>query len=132
MQELFDRAEALGVAVIEEPLPYGVRGEYIHERRLIRLAPSMSYRQKRSTLGHELGHAHFGHTSPQSEAECRLQERQANDYAAQLLVTPADYAAAEALHGPHIGNLAFHLGVTPAVITSWRSWWCRGGLPIAG
>ncbi|WP_087587737.1 ImmA/IrrE family metallo-endopeptidase [Prescottella equi] len=135
MKELYERAEALGVTVVEvDDLPSGTRGEYIHEERLIKLDAGLSERQKKCTLAHELGHAHHGHTKPQSEAERLRQERQANDYAAQALITADAYAAAEAQYGPHIAALAFHLGVTPAVVRSWRSWWCRAKkcFPIAG
>ena len=56
--------------------------------------PGMSARTDRSVLAHELGHAVLGHTSrrptPRSVAR---QERQADEWAARLLITPAAYAA---------------------------------------
>lgn len=133
MQELYNEAEALGVTIVEALLPEGVRGEYVHKERLIKLTKGMSERQKRSTLAHELGHAFHGHTKPQNGADRRRQERQANDYAARLLITPEAYAAAERIHGCHVGGLAHSLGVTPAVVQSWRSLWkrTRRHFPIA-
>lgn len=44
------------------------------------------------TVAHELGHAYYGHRCDSSRNEF-----QADDYAARLLIDPAEYAATEAI-----------------------------------
>ncbi len=77
-------------------------------------------------LAHELGHERFGHgcSSPANE-------RRAWEYAAALVLTPAEYAAAEERVGPDPAGLALELGVTPQLIGSWRRWWHKRGGPSA-
>lgn len=54
-----------------------------------------------------------------SRPHCRI-ERRADQWAAQLLISPAEYRAAEALVGSSVGALAYELEVTPETIEVWR------------
>ncbi len=68
-------------------------------------------------LAHELGHAHYG-DPPGHRWE---HEDRANRFAAQLLISPVEYAAAELIYGPHPARLAHELGVTVTLIEAWRT-----------
>ncbi|RYE43688.1 MAG: ImmA/IrrE family metallo-endopeptidase [Hyphomicrobiales bacterium] len=115
------------LAIVFVHLPRGVRGEYRHDERTIALSIQLSRRQAHSTLAHELGHAYYGHLPTDDPVEHAKQERMADDYAAQLLITPAEYADAEQQCGTHLASLAYHLDVTPAIVRAWRSLWMRRG-----
>ncbi|WP_415395154.1 ImmA/IrrE family metallo-endopeptidase [Rhodococcus globerulus] len=126
MEHLMERSDQLGLTVIRRALPPGIRGEYWHEKKLIVLSVSLTGRQEKSTFAHELGHAHYGHCVPGAcRGDRNRQELQANDYAAKLLIAPGDYAAAEKIYGTHTESIAYHLGVTPAIVRAWRSLWKR-------
>lgn len=71
----------------------------------------------RSTLAHELGHAYYG---DDVNGDPRL-ERRADQFAAQILITPAEYRVAEILHDGNPGAIAYELGVTAHLIQVWRS-----------
>jgi hypothetical protein len=47
-------------------------------------------------------------------------ERAADMTAANMLISHTDYAAAEALYGPHPGAIARELGVTTHTLAVWR------------
>ena len=47
-------------------------------------------------------------------------EVRADRFAAQLLISPIDYALAEKAYGPHPSRLAAELGVTVHMINVWR------------
>lgn len=66
----------------------------------------------RCTLAHEIGHHVLGHDPAATGWIQDRQERRADEYAARLLISPADYAAAEHAHGPHPGAIAAALEVT--------------------
>lgn len=110
-------ADALGVTVAETPhLDDGFNGQYLHHRRLILLRQGLDPWTRKSTLAHELGHAYYGddiHGDP------RL-ERRADQFAAQILITPDMYKNAEKLHEGHTGAIAYELGVTVRLVEVWR------------
>lgn len=64
------------------------------------------------SLAHELGHAHYGDPPGYHGAH----EIRADRFAAQLLISPAEYATAEAIYGPHPATVANELGVTVKVL----------------
>ncbi|MFD2839365.1 ImmA/IrrE family metallo-endopeptidase [Populibacterium corticicola] len=97
------------------------RGEYVHGARLIRLNPRMSEVLQRSTLAHELGHAHHGDAWTDNPHIKQLREERANLYAARLLISPLEYAVAEQLVGHHTGALAKELGVASYIIDAWKT-----------
>ena len=69
------------------------------------------------SLAHELGHAHYGDPPGHFGAH----EIRADRFAARLLISPVDYAATEAIYGPHPSVLAHELGVTVKVLKTWQS-----------
>lgn len=97
------------------------RGEYRHQHRLITLNPKMSEVLQRSTLAHELGHAHYGDMWVADPNAAEFQERRANQFAARILISPTEYAVAEALVGPHSGALAKELGVARYIVEAWQA-----------
>jgi len=70
---------------------------------------------QRVTLAHELGHWHHGHDWTRDHDEAR-DERQADQYAARLLISADAYADAESQVGEHLGALARELGVTRRLV----------------
>lgn len=115
--DLDQLADALGVAVVETPyLDDGLNGQYLHHRRLILLHQGLDPWTRKSTLAHELGHAYYGddiHGDPRME-------RRADQFAAQILITAAEYKAAESLYGGNPGAIAYELGVTPHLVRVWQ------------
>lgn len=118
MDDLLRLVDEQGLRLIERP--GRTLGGYDQASRSIRLTPGMSARTMRSVLAHELGHAALGHTVTTHPAIRRRQERQADAWAARLLITPAAYAAAEALRGTHRASLAFELGVTVELVIAFQ------------
>lgn len=103
-------AAALGVTVVEAETHDGNWGEYIDALRLIVITPGLGRAQYRSTLAHELGHAFYRHT-----ATLPIWERQADAFAASILVT-VDEVDNAAHFSPTIDGIAAELGVLPWVI----------------
>ncbi len=75
---------------------------------------------QKSTLAHELGHAHHGDAWTDDPHIKQLREDRANAYAARLLISPLEYAIAERLVGHHTGALAKELGVAAYIIEAWK------------
>lgn len=86
--------------------------------RIILIHSGLIERRQREALAHELGHAHYGHAHGIGHSSPVL-ERQADLYAARLLISPAEYALAEALH-PHPGAIAKELGISQYLIELWQ------------
>lgn len=112
-------ADKLGVQVAWHP--GGPKGLWVPAIRTITLRDNMGWRKLRSTFAHELGHAIHDDRPTHDPWIHARQERRADEWAAQFLITPEDYAAAEQLHGPHDGALALELGVTTHIIRVCRS-----------
>lgn len=74
-------AENLGVMVRTAPTPAAHWGVYDHSYRLITLRPGLGPIQYRSTLAHELGHAHYGDTG-----HLQKNEHRADSWAAKALL----------------------------------------------
>lgn len=116
---LLDLASSIGVSLTEHKT--GKKGYYLHYSRTISLRNNLSERAFRSTLAHELAHAiHGDEPTGLAWMDSRI-ERRADEFAAQLLIDPAEYAAAEAQHGPHDDAIAYELGVTRHLLAAWRS-----------
>jgi len=77
----------------------------------MRLTPA----ERRSVVAHELGHAHHGHTCDGAK-----QERQADTYAALLLIAPGAYARLESI-GLSITDIAEELDVTERIVTAYTT-----------
>lgn len=123
--QLLRLAEERGLRIVERAGP--TRGGFDPAHRIIRVDPGMSARTTRSVLAHELGHATLRHApTPHGRLRAR-QERQADAWAARLLISPTAYAAAEELRGPHPASLAFELDVTVELVTAYQELLGRAG-----
>lgn len=115
-------AAALGVRVVLTHLPDDMLGAYSPIEERVYLDLGLTPSERRSVLAHELGHVHYGHTcdlGPDSHIE-----RQADAYAATLLVHPEDYAHLERISADtHF--IAEELDVTPNVIDDFRRYVLR-------
>lgn len=122
-RKLDDLAREIGVRVLPdlhgELHPEDLGGWFPRSRRILyRLG--LDYTNTICTVAHELGHATLDHSAcPPSWLHAR-QEAKADEFAAELLITPEAYEAAERLAGCHDGALAAELGVTTELIRVWR------------
>lgn len=116
---LFDLASSIGVSLTEHQA--GKKGYYLHYSRTISLRSNLSERALRSTLAHELAHAIHGDELTGLDWMDSKIERRADEFAAQLLITPSEYAVAESHHGPHDDAIAYELGVTRHLLAAWRA-----------
>ncbi|MGV3071521.1 ImmA/IrrE family metallo-endopeptidase [Corynebacterium phoceense] len=95
----------------------GPNAAWIPTQRAITVQDGMDDATTLCALAHELGHAHYndppGHHG--------MREIRADRFAAKLLVSPTEYAAAEALFGPQPALIANELGVTVKVLKTWTS-----------
>jgi len=96
MRELFEHAAQLGVSVhmahIDDD-PH-LLGYYAPDRSIVVVRLGMIRLQTDWVLAHELGHAKYGHRCLGTYADTAA-ERQANAYAAALLIDPTTYAQLE-------------------------------------
>jgi hypothetical protein len=115
---LFAHCADLGLEVEWADLGEYRRGEYRRDGHRIILNLRLTRSQATATLAHEIGHHMFGDACSTPPAE-----RRAWEYGAAMLITPAEYAAAEDLVGHHLAALAVELGVTPKLIEAWRRWY---------
>jgi hypothetical protein len=111
-----------GIEVRWQDLGDTRRGEFRSRDNTIVISPRLTARQAVACLAHELGHAHYRH-----ECSSPTNERRAWEFAAALVITPAEYAAAEARVGHDVAALAIELAVTPRLIEAWRRWWVARG-----
>lgn len=93
----------------------GKLGRFVPRLRRIYFEISLPLAERRSVIAHELGHAHYGHdcTTPANE-------RQANAYAATLLVDPEWYAELEAINRD-AEWIAEEMNVAPHIIADYRT-----------
>lgn len=112
---LIEVAEARGYRVVWHR--GGPKAAWVPSRGVVTVRTGMRDDETLCALAHELGHAHYndppGHHGPN--------ETRAHKFAARLLISPSEYATAEALYGPHPARLAHELGVTIEVIKTWQS-----------
>lgn len=102
----------------------GKRSGEIHSSGLVFINHTKSLLTQRVTLAHECGHWVLGHDWTNDHDHAR-DERDADTYAARLLISPEAYAAAEALVGPHDGAIARELVVTADLLPLWRESYLR-------
>lgn len=99
----------------------GEKGRWYSDTRTISLRKDLHPTLRYCTLAHELGHALNNHDS-KAEAWLRdRQEREADIFAANVLIDPSEYKSAELLYGPHPGAIAQELGVTNHLVTVWQN-----------
>lgn len=75
------KADELGVIVVFGVPPHGWWGCYDPDKHHITVRKDLGYVQRRSTIWHELGHAHYRHVGSSPG-----QERQASMWAARHLI----------------------------------------------
>lgn len=110
-------AATIGVRIVEHD--GGEKGRYYGGLR-ISLRRDLGHINRRCTLAHELAHVVLEHDPGATGWIKRRQERDADRWAANLLIDADDYAAAELAHGPHSGAIAAELEVTQKLLTVWR------------
>lgn len=114
MRDLLARAAAAGLEVHGAHLPGDMIGCYVPSERRIYFDLSLSLADRRSVIAHELGHHHYGH-----DCDSPAHERQADAYAAQLLVNPEWYAELERINAD-AEWIAEEMDVAPYVIVDYR------------
>lgn len=95
----------------------GPKAAWLPHKRTITLRVGMDDVTTLCSLAHELGHAHYGDPPGHHGAH----ELRADRFAARILVSPTEYATAEALYGPQPSLIANELGVTVKVLKTWIS-----------
>lgn len=109
-------AEEAGISINYAVLPASSPHAYWDStQRTITVRYGLPHRYTRSLIAHELGHAHYGHTVSTPKAE-----RQANEYAALLLIDKEAYRRTEKEYGVNIYKIAYELGVTPSLVRAWK------------
>lgn len=98
----------------------GEKGRWHSRCRAISIRKGLGPVNHLCTLAHELGHAVLGHDSTATGWLYGLQERDADRWAAHILINPHTYAIAERRH-PSPNEIAFYLGVTVHVVNVWRN-----------
>jgi Zn-dependent peptidase ImmA (M78 family) len=126
MEQLYEAAAAAGILVMEADLPRGEEGRYYESHQCIVLNAGMSTSKMISAFAHELGHATLRHGQTLDARVHQRQERQADEYAARLLIDSAEFEETERLYSSDTDTLAYHLGVTPKLIRVWRELALRG------
>ena len=102
-------------------------GDYHHATRTIRLQEGMARRKKKSTLAHELVHAHFGDVPSMFGPVNAKQERRADELAARFLINFDDYREAEHTRNGHVESMAFDLDVDDDLVIAYQRMLARIG-----
>ena len=122
MFDVEDFACSLDIKVVESSKARF--GYFCRDTGTIVVPTGVPARLRRSMITHELGHAVYGHTASTPKSE-----RQADKYAARLLINEDDYRQAESTYGTDVETLAFILNVSPGLIEAWREYLARRGNP---
>lgn len=99
LRDLIDHAGQLGAGVHFAPIDDDpeLLGYFLPTRRVIVVRLGLTLNQSRWVLAHECGHAFYHHRCNGPSARDAA-ERQADAYAARLLIDPAEYARLEAIN----------------------------------
>ncbi|MCG7241946.1 MULTISPECIES: ImmA/IrrE family metallo-endopeptidase [Corynebacterium] len=124
--ELHLLAESMGVQLQRHS--GGRPGWYDHHRRIISTRRGQSISQYKSVLAHELGHAHYGDTPTGNGHYDQRQEQRADEYAAHLLINPADFEASAIWHQDCLPAIADDLEVTHHLLKIWMELFQSGKL----
>lgn len=119
MRDLIKYAADRGLTVHAAHLPEGYLGFYEAEPKRIWFDIGLTPAETRSVIAHELGHEHYGHLCDSSR-----NEREADAFAATLLIDPHEFAMLEQID-PSVESLADEFGVTPDVIRDYRRYCLR-------
>lgn len=122
MEDVIAHAMSLGLTVKFRDL--GRRSGELTSSGLILVNQNRPAKMQRTAIAHECGHWVHGHDWTRDHDRPR-DERQADLYAARLLITPTAYREAEQLVGTHVGALARELNVTVLLVELWRDAYLR-------
>ena len=115
MRDLIAHAAGLGVAVHLAHIERPYVGFYDPDHRRVVVDFGLRATRLRSVLAHELGHAYYDH---RCHGDLNA-ERQADAYAARLLIDPEAYSRAEAYTlDPEV--IADELGVTVKILRAFQ------------
>jgi Zn-dependent peptidase ImmA (M78 family) len=114
VHELLHFATQNGVQVHATHLPEGILGEWDEQAHRIWFDIRLTPAEQRSVIAHELGHWYYGHTCSTGR-----NERQADCFAAALLINPDEYARIEQI-SDDVEYIADELQVTEEVISDYR------------
>ncbi|MEJ6019167.1 ImmA/IrrE family metallo-endopeptidase [Corynebacterium sp. H113] len=115
--DLEELAQSMGLTIIYHR--DGPKGWCSLHTKTISLRNDLTHREYRSTLAHEIGHAIRGDIYTGTIFDQR-DERAADQFAAQLLISEEAYQAAERIHGPHDDAIAYELDVTVHLLNTWK------------
>lgn len=116
MRELLAKAAEYGLTVHGAHLTDDKIGVYAPELNRVYFDLSLSTPWRRSAIAHELGHAHYHH-----DCDSPANERQADAYAATLLVEPEWYGQLEIIN--HDAEwIADEMNVAPWIIVDYRKY----------
>ncbi|PKF67787.1 ImmA/IrrE family metallo-endopeptidase [Corynebacterium mastitidis] len=101
---------------IDEDTP---KGWYDHTRRVISTQRGLPIAEYRSTLAHELAHAHYGDTLTGNQVMDTRMEHRADRWAARLLLDRAEVEATLRWHDHHRAPAAHDLEVTEHLLDVW-------------
>ncbi|KFI39824.1 hypothetical protein BACT_0525 [Bifidobacterium actinocoloniiforme DSM 22766] len=118
--DLLLEAMTLGATVEERTLQHGLCGFYWDRERTIVIDDGMADWQKRCVLCHELSHARYHDAG--CGTNCSKAERRARKETALRLISPLEYASAEAAYDGDAFLIASDLGVTVQVLNDYRMW----------
>lgn len=117
MKDLLTMAARAGLEVHAIDMPEGDLGYYAADEQRIYFNLICTPDERRAVIAHELGHHYYGHACADRPSD----ERQADAYAATLLVAPDLYAELEQINN-HAEWIAEEMGVTPEVILDYRTY----------
>ena len=115
LSDLAAIAASLDVTLHMAHLEHGLLGYYEPTEARVYFTFGLTQTEQRSVIAHELAHVHFAHTCSSPKAE-----READTWAAQLLITPTAYAEAEQ-HSHDSHHIAEELGVTVELVHHYRA-----------
>ena len=117
LESLIAIVEAAGFCVAWTQLHRSKAG-YHHPTKTIWMDYGLDSRPNHaiSTLAHEFIHAQRGDDGPQP----RWVESLCDEEAARFLISPAEYALAESIYGPHPAQIATELGVTQTIVEAYQ------------
>lgn len=115
LNELIHHAATLGVRIHMGHLDDGQMGLYDPATDSVWIDFKLTPDEQRSVLAHELGHAYYGHAIGNDRAE-----READRYAANLLIDPERYAELERLD-MDAHAMADELCVTIDIVYAYRA-----------
>ena len=105
----------------------GRRNGELHSSGVVFLNPSKPDWVQRATLAHEMGHWFYSHDWTRAHNN-EADERQADMFAARVLISPTEYALAEAIC-EHPSAIARELAISTDLVTIWQDWLHRQRIP---